>query len=56
MTRQVQIGNVPIGGGAPLALIAGPCVIEDPARTLRIGQVLQAITGKLGIPYIFKAR
>lgn len=55
MTRQVQIGNVTIGGGAPLALIAGPCVIEDPARTLRIGRELQAITGKLGIPYIFKA-
>ena len=55
MTRQVQIGNVTIGGGAPLVLIAGPCVIEDPARTLRIGQDIQAITGKLGIPYIFKA-
>lgn len=55
MTKQVQIGNVTIGGGAPLALIAGPCVIEDPARTLRIGRELQAITGKLGIPYIFKA-
>ena len=55
MTRQVQIGNVTIGGGAPLALIAGPCVIEDPARTLRIGRELQAIADKLGIPYIFKA-
>ena len=55
MTRQVQIGNVTIGGGAPLALIAGPCVIEDPARTLRIGRELQAIAGKLGMPYIFKA-
>ncbi len=55
MTRQVQIGNVAIGGGAPLALIAGPCVIEDPARTLRIGRELQAIADKLGIPYIFKA-
>ena len=55
MTRQVQIGNVTIGGGAPLALIAGPCVIEDPARTLRIGREIQAVADKLGIPYIFKA-
>ena len=55
MTRQVQIGNVTIGGGAPLALVAGPCVIEDPARTLRIGRELQAIAGKLRMPYIFKA-
>ena len=55
MTKQVQIGNVTIGGGAPLALIAGPCVIEDPARTLQIGRDIQAIAGKLGMPYIFKA-
>ena len=55
MTRQVQIGNVTIGGGAPLALIAGPCVIEDPARTLAIGRDIQRIAAKLGMPYIFKA-
>ena len=55
MTKQVQIGNVAIGGGAPLALIAGPCVIEDSARTLAIGRDVQRIAAKLGMPYIFKA-
>ena len=55
MTKQVQIGNVAIGGGAPLALIAGPCVIEDPARTSAIGRDVQRIAAKLGMPYIFKA-
>ena len=55
MTKQVQIGNVAIGGGAPLVLIAGPCVIEDPARTLAIGRDVQRIAAKLGMPYIFKA-
>ena len=55
MTKQVQIGSVTIGGGAPLALIAGPCVIEDPARTLAIGRDIQRIAAKLGMPYIFKA-
>ena len=55
MTKQVQIGSVAIGGGAPLALIAGPCVIEDPARTLAIGRDVQRIAAKLGMPYIFKA-
>ena len=55
MTKQVQIGNVAVGGGAPLALIAGPCVIEDPARTLAIGRDVQRIAAKLGMPYIFKA-
>ena len=55
MTKQVQIGNVAVVGGAPLALIAGPCVIEDPARTLAIGRDVQRIAAKLGMPYIFKA-
>jgi 2-dehydro-3-deoxyphosphooctonate aldolase (KDO 8-P synthase) len=54
-TKTVQIGDVAVGGGNPLALLAGPCVIEDPARTLRIGQEIQKITQRLGMPYIFKA-
>ena len=55
MTNRVQLGGVGIGGGAPLVLIAGPCVIEDPQRTLRIGQEVKTIADRLGIPYIFKA-
>ena len=55
MTTTVHIGPVAVGGGAPLALIAGPCVIESPERTLRIGRDIQAIANRLGIPYIFKA-
>lgn len=55
MTTTVHIGPVAVGGGAPLALIAGPCVIESPERTLRIGRDIQAIANRLGMPYIFKA-
>lgn len=55
MTRQVHIGSVPVGGGAPPVLIAGPCVIEDPRRTLKIGREIRAIAARLGMPYIFKA-
>lgn len=51
----VTIGPVTIGGRHPIVLIAGPCVIEDPQRTLKIGQAIQEITTRLGIPYIFKA-
>lgn len=51
----VKIGNLEIGGKKPLALIAGPCVIESPERTLYIGREIKAIADKLGIPYIFKA-
>ena len=28
-TRKVRIGDVEIGGGASLVLLAGPCVIES---------------------------
>ena len=36
-------------------LMAGPCVIEDETSPLRIAEDLAEITGKLGIPFIFKA-
>ncbi|MBP2632650.1 MAG: 2-dehydro-3-deoxyphosphooctonate aldolase [Firmicutes bacterium] len=51
----IKIGNVKIGAGEPLALLAGPCVIEGLERSLKIGRGIKAITSRLGIPYIFKA-
>lgn len=51
----VQAGSVRIGGGAPLVLIAGPCVIEDPVRTLEIGRGIRDMCRQLNVPYIFKA-
>ena len=55
MTVKVNIGKVTVGGGAPLVLIAGPCVIEGKERTLKIGREIRAIADRLGMPYIFKA-
>ncbi len=55
MTSKVKIGNVTVGGGEPLVLIAGPCVIEGADRTLKIGRAIRDIAVRLGIPYIFKA-
>ncbi len=55
MTRQVQIGNISIGGSNPLALIAGPCVIESREICLEIGAAVAEICAELGMPYIFKA-
>jgi 2-dehydro-3-deoxyphosphooctonate aldolase (KDO 8-P synthase) len=55
MVKEVQVGNIKVGGDNPIVLIAGPCVIEDPERTLRIGQRTKAIADSLGVPYIFKA-
>ena len=51
----VNIGSITVGGQHPIALIAGPCVIEGLERTLKIGRGIKEITDRLGIPYIFKA-
>lgn len=53
--NNVNIGSIPVGGKNPIVLIAGPCVIEGVERTLKIGRAIKDITGRLGIPYIFKA-
>ena len=54
-TRRVKIGNVTIGGGEGLVLIAGPCVIESETGAIRHARVLKEMTRRLGIPLIFKA-
>ncbi len=53
--RAVEIGNVRIGENYGLALIAGPCVIENRDLTFRIAEQLQRMTSKLQVPFIFKA-
>jgi 2-dehydro-3-deoxyphosphooctonate aldolase (KDO 8-P synthase) len=55
MTHTVHIGEITIGGGASLVLIAGPCVIEGEAFTLSLAASLQKVSRELGIPLIFKA-
>jgi 2-dehydro-3-deoxyphosphooctonate aldolase (KDO 8-P synthase) len=53
--QPVTIGGVRIGPGCPLALIAGPCVIESHEHTLRMAEGIKTVTDRLGIPLIFKA-
>jgi 2-dehydro-3-deoxyphosphooctonate aldolase (KDO 8-P synthase) len=50
-----SIGKIRLGAGAPLFLIAGPCVIESEEHALSMAEQLAAITSELGVPYIFKA-
>jgi 2-dehydro-3-deoxyphosphooctonate aldolase (KDO 8-P synthase) len=45
---------VTIGGG-PLALIAGPCVIESEAHAIDTALALVDIARRAGVPFIFKA-
>ena len=53
--HQVTIGDIAIGGGRPLVLIAGPCVIESEQHATDLAGRLAAIARSAGIPFIFKA-
>ncbi len=55
MTREVVVRDLALGGDNPLALIAGPCVIESEQSCLALAKELKNITRELGIPFIFKA-
>jgi 2-dehydro-3-deoxyphosphooctonate aldolase (KDO 8-P synthase) len=54
-TRPVRIGAVTIGGGAPLALIGGPCAIENEKHALMMAEGLQRVTAAAGVPFIYKS-
>jgi 2-dehydro-3-deoxyphosphooctonate aldolase (KDO 8-P synthase) len=47
--------TIAIGGGAPLALIAGPCVIESAEHVRMISAAIAEIAARLNAPYVFKA-
>ncbi len=44
-----------VGPDRPFFLIAGPCVIESEQLALDTAGVLKELTGKLGIPFIYKS-
>jgi len=50
----VDVGAVGFGA-APLALIAGPCVIESEAHTLAMARAIAAVARRVGVPLVFKA-
>ncbi len=54
-TKRVQIASVAIGGGAPVAVIAGPCVIESREHTLRLAEAIVKASQATQVPVIFKA-
>lgn len=53
--QTVKIGNVEFCNTAPIALIAGPCVLESRQHAVMMAFELQKITLDLGIGFIFKA-
>lgn len=53
--RLVNVGKVQIGAGRPLAVIAGPCVVESRESALRHAAALKERADRVGVPYIFKS-
>ena len=51
----MRLAGEDIGIERPFFLIAGPCVIESADLTQHIAGRLKEITGRLGIPFVFKA-
>jgi 2-dehydro-3-deoxyphosphooctonate aldolase (KDO 8-P synthase) len=51
----VQIGSYRCGPGAPLLLIAGPCVLESQTLALEIAETLQEGLSSLDVQLVFKA-
>jgi 2-dehydro-3-deoxyphosphooctonate aldolase (KDO 8-P synthase) len=54
-TRPVAVGAITIGGGAPLALIGGPCAIENERHALMTAERLIRIAADRRVPFIYKS-
>ncbi len=54
-TREVSVGPVRIGGGRPLALIGGPCAIEDEKHALMTAERLTKIAADKHVPFVYKS-
>jgi 2-dehydro-3-deoxyphosphooctonate aldolase (KDO 8-P synthase) len=54
-TREIELGKLRLGGGNPLFLIAGPCVIESETHARVLAEKIAKIASDAGVPYIFKA-
>jgi 2-dehydro-3-deoxyphosphooctonate aldolase (KDO 8-P synthase) len=51
----MKLDRYQVGINRPLFLIAGPCVIESETLVQEVAGQLCELTGKLGMPYVFKA-
>jgi 2-dehydro-3-deoxyphosphooctonate aldolase (KDO 8-P synthase) len=53
--RPVRIGGFNVGGGEPLAFIAGPCVIESASHAMDTALAVRDVAARCGVPVVFKA-
>ncbi|HVO56771.1 MAG TPA: 3-deoxy-8-phosphooctulonate synthase [Dongiaceae bacterium] len=54
-TNSISLGSLALGGGNPIFLIAGPCVIESETHARTLAERVARIAADLRVPYIFKA-
>jgi 2-dehydro-3-deoxyphosphooctonate aldolase (KDO 8-P synthase) len=54
-SRTVTVGDVAVGAGSPLVVIAGPCVVESRDLVLRVARELRKLSDTFGLPLIFKS-
>ncbi|MBI4637334.1 MAG: 3-deoxy-8-phosphooctulonate synthase [Candidatus Rokubacteria bacterium] len=54
-TREVRVGALRLGGGRPLALIGGPCAIENEKHALMTAERLAGIAAEHRVPFIYKS-
>jgi 2-dehydro-3-deoxyphosphooctonate aldolase (KDO 8-P synthase) len=54
-TRGITVGSITIGAGAPLALIGGPCAIENERHALMTAERLARIAADHRVPFIYKS-
>jgi 2-dehydro-3-deoxyphosphooctonate aldolase (KDO 8-P synthase) len=50
----VIVGKARFGNALPLALIAGPCVLESRAHAFDMAGALKDLTGRLGVGFVYK--
>jgi 2-dehydro-3-deoxyphosphooctonate aldolase (KDO 8-P synthase) len=55
MPRLCAVGDLHLGAGRPLAIIAGPCVLESLELGLQVAGALRETCQSLGLPFVFKA-
>ena len=53
--QTVDVSGIPFGERYPLALIAGPCVIENEGHAQKLASAVQNIARQCGISLLFKA-
>ena len=51
----VELGSVRAGGGHPLVLVAGPCVIESEEHAVFLARAIRDTAAARRVPFVFKA-